>query len=49
MRKVLFIALFLLGINNASMFGMAQEITLREMYSIGHCPNVSPEILQMFH
>jgi len=34
MRKILFIALFLLGINNVSMFGMVQEIVLNEMYSI---------------
>ena len=34
MKKVLFIALLLLGISNASMFGMVQEIILSEMYSI---------------
>ncbi len=34
MRKILFIALFLLGISNASMFGMVQEIILSEMYTI---------------
>lgn len=34
MKKVLFIALFLLGISNAPMFGMVQEIILSEMYSI---------------
>lgn len=34
MRKILFIALFLLGINNVSMFGMVQEIVLNEMYSV---------------
>ncbi len=34
MRKILFIALFLLGISNVSAFGMVQEIILQEMYSI---------------
>ena len=34
MKKVLFIALFLLGISNVSMFGMVQEIILQEVYSI---------------
>lgn len=34
MKKILFIALLLLGISNASMFGMVQEIILIEMYSI---------------
>ena len=34
MRKVCFIALFVLGICNASVFGMVQEIILNEIYSI---------------
>lgn len=34
MRKVCFIALFVLGICNASVFGMIQEIVLTEMYSV---------------
>ena len=34
MRKVCFIALFVLGICNASVFGMVQEIILTELYSI---------------
>ena len=34
MKKILFIALLLLGISNVSMFGMVQEIILIEMYSI---------------
>lgn len=34
MKKLLIIALFVLGMYNASAFGMAQEIILTEMYSI---------------
>jgi hypothetical protein len=34
MKKVLVIALFLLGICNANAFGMVQEIILTELYSI---------------
>ena len=34
MKKLLIIALFVLGIYNAPMFGMAQEIFLTEMYSM---------------
>ena len=34
MRKPLILALFLLGICNAPMFGMVQEIILTEVYSI---------------
>ena len=34
MRKVCFIALCVLGICNASVFGMIQEIILTELYSI---------------
>ena len=34
MKKVLVIALFLLGICNANAFGMVQEIFLTELYSI---------------
>ena len=34
MRKVCFLALFVLGICNASVFGMVQEIILNEIYSI---------------
>ena len=34
MKKLLIIALFVLGIYNAPMFGMAQEILLTEMYSM---------------
>ena len=34
MKKVLVIALFLLGMCNVSVFGMVQEIILTELYSI---------------
>ena len=34
MKKVLILALFVLGMYNASMFGMAQEIILTELYSM---------------
>jgi hypothetical protein len=34
MKKLLIIALFVLGMYNAPMFGMVQEITLSELYSI---------------
>ena len=34
MKKLLIIALFVLGIYNAPMFGMAQEIILRELCSM---------------
>jgi hypothetical protein len=34
MRKLLILALFLLGICNAPVFGMVQEIILTEVYSI---------------
>ena len=34
MKKLLILALFVQGIYNASVFGMIQEITLNEMYSI---------------
>ena len=34
MRKLFIIALFVLGIYNAPMFGMAQEIILSELYPI---------------
>ncbi len=34
MKKILVIALFVLGIYNAPMFGMIQEISLTELFSI---------------
>ena len=34
MKKILILALFVLGICNASAFGMTQEIILTELYSI---------------
>ncbi len=34
MKKILILALFVLGMYNASMFGMAQEIILTELYSM---------------
>lgn len=34
MKKILIIALFILGMCNVSAFGMAQEIILTELYSI---------------
>ena len=34
MKKLLIIALFVLGICNAPVFGMVQEVTLTEVYSI---------------
>jgi hypothetical protein len=34
MKKLLIIALFILGMYNVSVFGMAQEIILTEMYSV---------------
>ena len=34
MKKILILALFVLGMCNASAFGMTQEIILTELYSI---------------
>ena len=34
MKKIFIIALFILGMCNVSVFGMVQEITLTELYSI---------------
>ena len=34
MKKILILALFVLGMYNAPMFGMAQEIILTELYSM---------------
>ena len=34
MKKILIIALFILGMCNVSVFGMVQEIILTELYSI---------------
>ena len=34
MKKIFILALFILGMYNVSVFGMVQEITLRELYSI---------------
>jgi hypothetical protein len=34
MKKILILALFVLGIYNVSVFGMVQEIVLTELYSI---------------
>ncbi|MBQ8387172.1 MAG: hypothetical protein IJX48_06990 [Paludibacteraceae bacterium] len=45
MKKVLSLALFLLGISNAPMFGMVQEIVLTELYSIAPLDDAKEETL----
>ena len=42
MKKILILALFVLGIYNVSVFGMVQEIVLTELYSI--MPLDDPEL-----
>ena len=45
MKKVFFLALFILGICNASAFGMEQEIVLTELYSIAPLDDANRETL----
>jgi hypothetical protein len=45
MKKVFFLALFILGICNASAFGMEQEIVLNELYSIAPLDDANRETL----
>lgn len=45
MKKILIIALFVLGMCNASVFGMVQEITLSELYSIMPSDDANRETL----
>ena len=43
MKKILVIALFVLGIYNAPMFGMIQEISLTELFSIMPLDDIEDE------
>ena len=45
MKKILVIALFVLGIYNAPMFGMIQEISLTELFSIMPLDDANRETL----
>ena len=45
MKRIFIVALFVLGISNVSMFGMAQEITLSELYSIMPLDDAKEETL----
>ena len=43
MKRIFIVALFVLGIYNASAFAMAQEILLTEMYSMNPCDDANNE------
>ena len=45
MKRIFIVALFVLGISNVSMFGMVQEITLSELYSIMPLDDAKEETL----
>lgn len=45
MKRIFIVALFVLGIYNVSVFGMVQEITLSELYSIMPLDDAKEETL----
>ena len=45
MKRIFIVALFILGIYNVSVFGMVQEITLSELYSIMPLDDAKEETL----